>query len=192
MTFGNASPSPALCLEIILGLFLFFAFLGTLLGGFGLGFNLVVDFLFLLELGIINAHAGQFVFDGHYGVAEQHAFLGAVHNGHKFLRLFGTKTYNRPVAAVTDGLGNAVRAAVHLGHYGGEQRRALRAELVALGVMMFVAVEAEGLFDIFLFFGNIVFDFYRFTLGQKTGKNAHFVSPFDYGYIIHSFILMAI
>ena len=61
-----------------------------------------------------------------------------------------------------------------------------------LGLSEEHALNTEGLSDIGLFLRNIVFDFYRFTLGQKTGKNAHFVSPFDYGYIIHSFILMAI
>ena len=150
------------------GLFLFLAVFSALFSGFFLGLYLVADFLFLLELSVIHAHASQFMLDGHHRVGQEHALLGAVHNGHEFLCLFGAKAHSGAVTAVADGFCDAVRTAVHLGHYRGQQGCALGAELVVFGVMVFVAVEAEGLFDVFLFLRNIVFNFYRLALGQKT------------------------
>ena len=178
MAFGrvlprkNSKPRYTAC---CLGwLFLFFAVFSALFSGFFLGLYLVADFLFLLELGVINAHAGEFVLDSHHRMGKEHALLGAVHDGHEFLCLLGAKAHNSPVAAVADGLGDAVGTAVHLSHYRSQKCCALGAELVVFGVMMFVAVEAEGFFDVFFFLRNIVFDFYRLALGQKTRKNAHF------------------
>lgn len=172
-------------------LFLFFPFFGAFLGGFFLGLDFVVDLFGLLVFGIIHAHAGQLVLDCHHGMGQEHALLGAVHDGHEFLRLFCTEAGSGAVATVTDGFRDAVGTAVHLGHNRCQQGRAFWAEFVAFRIMMTMAIYAEGLFDVFLFLGNIVFDFYRLTLGQKTRKNAHFVSPFDInGYIIHHSILM--
>ena len=130
-------------------LFLFLLILGLL---FGLGF--VVHFLLLLVLGVVHAHAGQLVLESHDGMAQEHAGAGGVHDLQEVMGLLGAKA--GPVAAVADGLGDAIGAAVHLGHDRGEKGCALGAELVAFCVVMLVAINAEGLADIGLFLRDVV------------------------------------
>ena len=159
------------------------AFLGALLGSFFLCFDLVIDFFLLLIFRIVHAHAGKLVFDRHDGMREEHACLAAVHDAHEFLRLFRAKA--RTVATVTDGLRDAVGAAVHLCHDSSKQRRTLWTELIARGVVIVVAIDHKGLLDILLFLWNVVFEFRRFPFGQEFGKKCHDVITFLlYGCII--------
>ena len=101
-------------------LFFCFSVFGAFLGRFFFGFDLVVDFFGLLIFGIINAHAGQFVFESHDGVAQEHALLTGTHDMQEFLGLFGAKAVDGAVTTIADWFGDTVRAAVHLGHNRGE------------------------------------------------------------------------
>ena len=141
-------------------LFLFLLILGLL---FGLGF--VVHFLLLLVLGVVHAHAGQLVLEGHDGMAQEHAGAGGVHDLQEVMGLFGAEAGT--VAAVTDGLGDAVGAAVHLGHDRGQKGRALGAQLVVGGVVVLVAINAEGLADVGFLLRDVVLYFGGLALRQE-------------------------
>ena len=147
-------------------LFLFLFILGLF---FGLGF--VVYLFLLLVLGVVNTHAGQLVLEGHDGMAQEHAGAGGVHDGQEVVGLLGAEAGT--VATVADGFGDAVGAAVHLGHDRGQQGRALGAQLVAGGVVVLVAIDAEGLADIGLFLRDVVLYLGGLALRQEAGKNAH-------------------
>ena len=67
---------------------------------------------------------------------------------------------------------------LHLRHDRGQKGLALRAEFIARGLVMAVAVDAESLSDGGLFFRHVVLYFYRFPFRQETRKNAHVESPF--------------
>ena len=105
--------------------------------------------------------------DAHDGVLEVHAAAVAVHDGEELARLSLAEALRCELAAVADGLRDAVAAAVHARHDGCEQCRALRAELVARGAVMGMAVDGEGLLDGILFLWNVVLYLDGFFLRQK-------------------------
>lgn len=126
---------------------------------------LVVKFFLLLMLGIVDTHARELVLDGHNGMAQEHSALRALHDGQELLRCLRAET--RAVAAVADRLCNAVGAAVDFRKDGCEQRRAARAELAAVLLVMLAAVNAEGFADVFLFLRDVVLNFGRFALREE-------------------------
>ena len=145
-----------LFLLFVLFLFLGFCF-GLFLGILYLGVSLFLLALFLLMLGVVKAHAGHFMLDGHDGMAQQHAGLAG---GHDLPELFvlGIAEAGH-LAAVADGLGDAVGAAVHFRHDRCQQGRTFRTEPVAGGFMMAVAVNAKGLADVRFFLWDVILYF---------------------------------
>ena len=115
--------------------------------------------------GIVDAHARELMLDRHDGVAEQHAALRSLHDREELPRRLWPET--RTVAAVADRLRDAVRTAVDFGKDGREERRTVRAELVAALFVMFAAVYAEGFADVFLFLRDVVLNFGRFALREE-------------------------
>ena len=75
--------------------------------------------------------AGEFVFKGHHGVAQEHALLRGAHDVQEVSGLMRAEALNRTVAAVADRFCDAVRTAVHPRHDRGQKSRAFRAEFVA-------------------------------------------------------------
>ena len=128
-------------------------------------FQLFAGFFVPLVFRVVHAHAGDLVPDRHDGVAQEHAALGAVHNGEEFLRRLRAET--RTVAAVADRLCDAVGTTIHLCKDGGEERGAARAELPVPAAVMIFAVDAEGLADVLLLLRDVVFKFWRFALREE-------------------------
>ena len=87
--------------------------------------------------------------DRHDRVAQEHAALCLVHDGEEVLRRLRAEA--GAVAAVADRLCDAVGAAVDFRKDGCEQRRAARAELAAVLLVMLAAVYTESLADVLLF-----------------------------------------
>lgn len=149
----------------LLHILFFLTLLDTLFRRLFARLYLVVDLFLLLMFGVVDAHACELVLDGHDGMAQEHSALRALHDGQEFLRRLRAET--RAVAAVADRLCNAVGAAVDFRKDGCEQRRAARAELVALLLMMFAAVYTESLADVLLFLRDVVLDLGRFALRKE-------------------------
>lgn len=133
-------------------LFLFFAFC---LSSLFFGFDFFFGFFCLFVLCVVNAHTCKLVFDCHDWMLEQHAFLGAAHDLAEFACLAGTETGD--FAAVTDWLCDAIGTAVHFGHDGSQQCSTFWTELVIWCMMIAMAVNSEGFFDISFFFWYIIF-----------------------------------
>jgi len=88
----------------------------------------VIALFLLLLLCIVHANPGEFMTNRHDGVAQEHAASCAAHDGEEVPRRLITKA--RGITSVADGFCDAVRAAVNLCEYCGEECRAARAELV--------------------------------------------------------------
>ena len=134
------------------GLFFLLAYLFCLGFCFGilfLGSCLFSLAFFLLPLCVVYAEAGHLVLHGHHRVLQEHALAGGGHNLHELGVLRLAKALS--LATVADWLGDAIRAAVDFGHNGGKKRSTLRAELLALGAMMLVAVYTKSFFDVCFF-----------------------------------------
>lgn len=146
-------------------LFFLLAFLFGLCFCFGvlfLGGGLFRLAFFLLPLCVVYAEAGHLVLHGHHRVLQEHALAGGGHNLHELGVLRLAKALS--LAAVADWLGDAIRAAVDFGHNGGKKRGTLRAELLALGAVMLVAVYTESFLDVGLFLRNGVLHLRLFFL----------------------------
>ena len=153
--------------------FLFLFFLCACLCRLFLCLRPVTDLLFLLVLGVVNAHARQLVLDRHDRVAQEHTALRAVHDRKEVLRRLCTEA--RALAAIADRLGDAVGTAVDLRKDGGEECRAGGAELAFFWTVVLFAVYAEGLTDVLLFLRNVVLQFGWLALRKEAGKDVHCV-----------------
>ena len=146
-------------------LLLFFA-LGALLCRLLLCLCLIRRLLLLLILRVVHAHACELVLDRHDGVAQEHPALRGLHDREEILRRLRTET--RTVTAVADWLRDAVGAAIHFRKHGREQCRAGGAELAVLRLVMFRAVDGEGLANVLFLFRNVILQLGRLALRQKT------------------------
>ena len=150
----------------LLHILFFLTLLDTLFRRLFARLYLVVDLFLLLMFGVVDAHARELVLDRHDRVAQQHALLVRRHDLAEFDVLALREA--RVFAAVADRLCDAVGAAVDLRKDGREQRRAARAELAAVLLMMFAAVYTESLADVLLFLRDVVLDLGRFALREET------------------------
>ena len=146
-------------------LFLLFFFLRACLGRFFPCLYLVAGLFLLLLLCVVHAHACDLVADRHDGVAQEHAALGAAHDGEEVLRCLCPEA--RAVAAVADRLRDAVGAAVDLREDGSEECGAGGAELAVFGIVMLPAIDAEGLADVLLLLRDVVLELGRLTLREE-------------------------
>ena len=125
----------------------------------------IAGLFLLLLLRIVDAHACDLVLNCHDGVAQEHAALRALHDREEFLRCFRAET--RTVAAVTDGLRDSIGAAIHLRKDGCEECRTGGAQFPFFRTVVFLAVNAEGLADVFFFLRDVVLEFGWLALREE-------------------------
>ena len=112
--------------------------------------------------------------ESHDRMREKHFPLRGAHDFEEVLR--GDLAEARSLASIANRLADPVRATIDFGKNRRQQRRALRAEFVALGIVMRSTVHSERLANVLFLLRDVVDLLGRLALRQQTSQLIQYFS----------------